>query len=165
MAAPLRVIFFFIQRNFFSSDPRVQLAPRDLLEDRLSRAKSILPNRSRSRLAIASREITKAVVGSLDARVSRDLEKWNRAFKYNRFLNRRTYLTRAVSRPLDALDRILLASTFRSRPAFRARRSSLSKQGLLHRNERGRKQLWPRGRRDISAHLRCLRSNASCTAD
>jgi hypothetical protein len=72
MAAPLRVIFFFIQRIFFSSDPRVQLAPREFLEDRLSRVKSILPNRlcrSRSRLAKASREITQAVVRRLDARV------------------------------------------------------------------------------------------------
>src|SRR4029077_5213489 len=115
--------------------------------------------------AKASREITKAVVRSLDARVSQDHEKWNRAFKYNRFSNRRTDLTRAVSHPWDALDLILLASMFRSQPAFRARRSSLSKQGLLHRNQRGRKQLWPRGPRVIRAHLRCLRSNASCTTD
>jgi hypothetical protein len=78
MAAPLRGIFFLIQRNFFASDPRVQLAPRDLLEDRLPRVKSILPSRlcrSKSRLAKASREVAKAVAGSLDAGVFRGLEK------------------------------------------------------------------------------------------
>jgi hypothetical protein len=75
---PLRAVFFFIQRNFFASDPRVHLAPRDLLEYRLPRVTSILPNRlyqSKSRLAKASREITKAVVRILDAGVFRDLEK------------------------------------------------------------------------------------------
>jgi hypothetical protein len=78
MAAPLRVIFFFIQQNFFASDPRVQLPPRDLREDRSPRVKSIPPNRlcrSKSRLAKASREISKAVVRSLDADVFRVLEK------------------------------------------------------------------------------------------
>jgi len=78
MAAPLRGIFFFIQRNFFAADPWLQVAPRDLHEDRLQRVKSLLPNRlcrSKSRLAKASREITKAVVRSLDAGVFRGLEK------------------------------------------------------------------------------------------
>jgi hypothetical protein len=134
MAAPLRGIFFLIQRNFFACDPRVRLAPRDLIEDHLSRVKTVLPNglcRSKSRLAKASREITKAVVGSLDTRVFRGLEKLNRAFKYNRFLNQRTYLTRAGSRALDALDRILLAYVFGPRPAFRARRLRLFKQGYF----------------------------------
>src|ERR1700730_19396087 len=167
MAAPLRGIFFLIQRNFFACDPRVRLAPRVLIEDHLSRVKTVLPNglcRSKSRFAKASREITKAVVGSLDTRVSRGLEKLNRAFKYNRFLNQRTYLTRAGSRPLDALDRILLASMFCWRSALRARRSRLNKQLLVHRSERGQKHFWRRGRRVIRSHLRCLRSNASCTA-
>jgi hypothetical protein len=78
MAAPLRGIFFLIQRNFFASDPCVQLAPRDLLEDGAPRVKSILPNcfcQSKSRLAKASREIAKAVVRSLDAGLFRGLEK------------------------------------------------------------------------------------------
>jgi hypothetical protein len=78
MAVPSRAVFFFFQRNFFASDPRVHLAPRDLLEDRLSRVKSILPNRlcrSKSRLAKASQEITKAVVRRLDSGVLRGLEK------------------------------------------------------------------------------------------
>ena len=78
MAAAFPTAFFFIQQIFFASDPRVQLAPRDLLEDRLPRVKSILPNRlcrSKSRLAKASREITKAAARSLDAGVLRGLEK------------------------------------------------------------------------------------------
>jgi hypothetical protein len=78
MAAPLRVIFFFIQRNFFASDPRVQLPPRNLLEDRSPRVKKIPPNRlcrSKSRLAKASREIAKTVARSLDAGMFRGLEK------------------------------------------------------------------------------------------
>jgi hypothetical protein len=70
-------------------------------------------------------------VGSLDTRVFRGLEKLNRAFKYNGFLNQRTYLTRAGSRALDALDRILLAYVFGPRPAFRARRLRLLKQGYF----------------------------------
>jgi hypothetical protein len=78
LAAAFRAAFFFIQQIFFASDPRIQLAPRDLHDDRLQRVKSILPNRlcrSKSRLANASREITKAVVRSLDAGVFRGLEK------------------------------------------------------------------------------------------
>jgi len=78
MAAAFPTAFFFVQRNFFASGPRFQLAPRDLLEDRLPRVKSILPNRfcrSKPRLAKASREITKAVAGSLDACPFRGLEK------------------------------------------------------------------------------------------
>jgi hypothetical protein len=78
LAAPFPTVFFLIQRIFFASDPRVQLAPRDLLEEGAPRVKSILPNRlcrSKSRLAKASREIAKTVARSLDAGVFRGLEK------------------------------------------------------------------------------------------
>jgi hypothetical protein len=78
LAAAFPTAFFLIQQFFFAFDPRVQLAPRDLLEDRLPRVKSIQPNRlckSKSRLAKSPREIAKAVAGSLDARVFRGLEK------------------------------------------------------------------------------------------
>jgi hypothetical protein len=78
LAAAFPTAFFLIQQFFFAFDPCVQLAPRDLLEDRLPRVKSIQPNRlckSKSRLAKAPREIAKAVAGSLDARVFRGLEK------------------------------------------------------------------------------------------
>jgi hypothetical protein len=67
-----------IQQIFFAFEPRVQLAPRDFLEDRLPRVKSILPNRlcrSKSRLAKAPREIVKAVARSLDTGVFRGIEK------------------------------------------------------------------------------------------
>jgi hypothetical protein len=72
MAAAFLTAFFFIQQIFFAADPCLQLAPRDLHEDRLPRVKSVLPNglcRSKSRLAKALREIAKAVVRSLDAGV------------------------------------------------------------------------------------------------
>jgi hypothetical protein len=72
LATAFPTTFFFIQRNFFASDPRAQMAPRDWLEDRVSRVKSILPNRlrrSKSRLANASREIAKAGLRSRDAGV------------------------------------------------------------------------------------------------
>jgi hypothetical protein len=78
LAAAFPTAFFLIQQFFFAFDPRVQLAPRDLLEDRLPRVKSIQPNRLcklKSRLAKAPREIVKAVARSLDARVFRGLEK------------------------------------------------------------------------------------------
>jgi hypothetical protein len=78
LAAAFPTAFFFIQQIFFAFDPRVQLPPRDLLEDGLPRVKSILPNRlcrSKSRLPKAPREIAKAVARSLDAGVFRGIEK------------------------------------------------------------------------------------------
>jgi hypothetical protein len=78
LAAAFPAAFFLIQQIFFAFDPRVQLAPRDLLEDCLPRVKSILPNRlcrSKSRPAKAPREIAKAVARSLDAGVFRGFEK------------------------------------------------------------------------------------------
>src|SRR5947209_13495067 len=121
MAAQLRIIFFFIQRIFFSSGPRVQLAPRDLHEDRLSRVK-IDPSKPFVPIEITPCErIARNYESSYEkprcARVPRP-RKQNRAFKYNRFLNLRMYVTRARSGPLDALDRILLASMFRSQRPF-----------------------------------------------
>ncbi len=168
MAAAFPTAFFFFQRNFFcvgstrsigaARFPRRPLAAREI-----DPSKPLIPVEIAPCESIASN-----YEGSCESprrgRV-RNLKKWNRAFKYNRFLNQRTYLTGAGSRPLDALDCVLLASMFRSRPAFRARRLRLNKQWLFHRGERGRKHFWTRGRRVIRAHLRCLRSNASCTAD
>jgi hypothetical protein len=78
MAAAFPTEFFFIQQIFFASDPRVQLATRDLPEVRLPRVETILPNRlrrSKSRLAKASRETTKTAARTLDAGVLRGLEK------------------------------------------------------------------------------------------
>jgi hypothetical protein len=78
VAAAFPTAFFLIQQFFFAFDPRVQLAPRDLLEDRLPRVKSIQPNRlckPKSRLARAPREVAKEVARSLDAGMFRCLEK------------------------------------------------------------------------------------------
>jgi hypothetical protein len=78
MVAAFPTAFFFNQQIFFAADPWLQMAPRDLLEDRLPRVKLVLPNRlfrSKSRLAKPTREITKAVVRSLDARVFPGVEK------------------------------------------------------------------------------------------
>jgi hypothetical protein len=78
MAAAFPTAFFFIQQIFFAADPWLKLAPSDLLEDRLPQVTLVLPNRlwrSKSRLAKPTREIAKAVLRSLDARVFRGLEK------------------------------------------------------------------------------------------
>jgi len=70
--------FSFIQQIFFAADPWLKLTLRDLLEDRLPQVTLVLPNRlcrSKSRLAKPTREITKAVVRSLDAGVFRGVEQ------------------------------------------------------------------------------------------